>query len=161
MLNIEDLSNSKIYRTLKVLFVFSSLIVISYFLYNYYDESVIYLTNNEKTRITCQNGIVKEFYKNDLNIKPDEKEIDLIRKKEISLKVCNINVDLIYETPSEYTFLSHNNVFIASEGLMEQSHDYKFLVVRVLILIIISLLITEILRRSIYYITLGAIFPKV
>ena len=159
MKTIEELNKKIAYRLIKIIYFVVLLGILLKVGSIYYDQSIIYPYNETKTAITCLNN-----RDNRVNINKSSYGISgtltTEQKEKIAREICKIEPTAIYETQSEYSFLTHNNVFIASEGVMEEKFRIFYFVAICILLLVGGAILTEVLRRIVYYVFLGKFNPK-
>ncbi len=159
----EDLDKRSSYRLVKVIYfmvLFVSIIKVGSI---FYEKSIDYPYDLTKTAITCLVGP-------NINSNSDDR-IEIIKdrfnitgkltdqqKIQIANEICGIQATSFTETTTQYgdLFLTHNNFFIASEGVMEKVFKLPYFIVMCTVIILVGIIITEILKRILYYILLGS-----
>ncbi len=161
MKTLEDLSNKIWYRTLKVIYILAILGLLVWIGIRKYNDKIEYPFNYNKTRITCikSNDLRVDISKSAYNISGS---LTFQQKQKIANDICHYTGNDMYDVPKEdaETYLSYNNVFIASHGVMEEKLNVWAFVWGMLILIIAFGIATEVLRRMLYYILFGVFAPQ-
>lgn len=159
METIQELNKKVIYRLIKIIYFVALFAVILKVGSVVYDKSIIYPYNETKTAITCLND-------RDNRIDIDKGTygisgaLTMEQKEKIAREICKVEPTVISETQTEYSYLTHNNIFIASEGVMEEKFRIFYFAGICVLLLIGGAILTEILRRIVYYIFLGKFNPK-
>ncbi len=162
----EDLNKKIFYRLAKVVYFIVLFVVLFKVGTIFYEKSITYPYNHTKTAITCLVGpnqndnsdgridIKKERYNITGKLTDQQKE-------QIAKEICEIQATSFIETTTLFSdlFLTHNNFFIASEGVMEKGFKFQYFIGMCLALIIAGIILTEILKRIIYYVVLGTFKP--
>lgn len=164
MKTITELNNKILYRLVKIIYFLILLVVIIVTTKIIYERSLFYPYNETKTAITCINNKYERF---DINKSKYDISGNLTteQKHKIAKEVCGIESDTIMEfyDPSKESnslFLTDNNIFKASRGVMEEKIRILYFIGLLAIVLSSSVFITEILRRIIYYIFLGNFYPR-
>src|SRR3989344_5350847 len=153
METIEELNKKVVYRLIKIIYFIALLVVILKIGSIFYDKSIVYPYNETKTAITCLNN-----RDNRVDINKSTYGISGVltteQKEKIAREICEVEPTTIYEIQTEYSYLTHNNIFIASEGVMEEKFRIFYFAGICALLLIGGAILTEVLRRIVYYIFL-------
>lgn len=158
METIGELNKKIWYRLVKIIYFVVLLVLIVKIGSIIYDRSIIYPYNETKTAITCANNAEKRV-DIDKSIYGISGSLTVEQKEKIAKEICGVESTNFYETQTEYSFLTHNNIFIASEGVMEEKFRLFYFVGFCLLFVLGGAVLTEILRRIVYYIFLGKFNP--
>jgi hypothetical protein len=160
MKTVEDLNKKLFYRFAKVLYFMCLGIVLLFGIAGIYEANREFPTNHSKTRITCAGAESVDIEKSRFGITGT---LSNDQKKEIAREICGLDTSLMlfWEKESRFglTYLSNNNIFVASDGVMEEKIKVLGFVGYTLLLLIGMFVLTEILRRLAYYIFLGRLRP--
>jgi len=160
MKTISDLNNRIWYRLTKVCYFFILIGLLGFGISDFYESYTYYPLDYTQTRITCQEILPYSFdiKKSTYNIK---ETLTIKQKNTIAEELCGKkNVKITENSNGRRLLMSSNNVFSASEGVMVQKiHLLKFLWHLILVMLGLGIL-TELLRRTIYYIFLKSMNPK-
>ncbi len=167
MKTVEDLNKKVLYRLVKVIYFVVLLLILIKLGSIFFEKSTIYPYNHEKTAITCLVGPNKnDTLSERIDIKKDKYNItgNLTgqQKERIASEICNVPTQIMFETETTYgdLFLTHNNIFIASEGVMEEKFRFFYFAGICIALLIAGATVTEVIRRVVYYVFLGTLTPK-
>ncbi len=167
MKTVEDLNKKIVYRLAKVIYFTVLLLALIKLGSIFFEKSTIYPYNKQKTAITCLIGPNKnDTLSERINIRKDKYHItDNLtnqQKEQIASEICNVPTTIIFETQTAWSdsFLTHNNVFIASKGVMEEKFRFFYFVGICIAILITGAIMTEIIRRVVYYVFLGTLTPK-
>jgi hypothetical protein len=157
MQTITDLNKKVSYRLIKALYFFVLIGVLVFSIKYFYEDNIYYPMDYDQTRISCQNtkerfDIEKSRYNIGSSLSDEQKNT-------IAKEICGITGVQIIDKYDD-TFLSSNNVFVASKGVMIEKLNLLKFSGYLLAIIIGLMLLAEILRRTIYYIFLGSLKPK-
>lgn len=145
------------YRLITVLYFISLLTAVVIYAFKTYDTFLEYPLNTSKTRIWCKLDWYSEYF----DIKKDKYWIvgplTENQKKIIAEEICwKYNVSIIdykinYEKDS-FWLMANNNIFTASNSVMEVRLNYWRLAIAILIILWWWFVVTRILRKLLYYI---------
>lgn len=146
-----------LYRLIEALYFFVLIGVLIFSTKFFCEDSIYYPMDYDQTRISCNNN--GEYF----DIKKSQYSITATltneQKNTIASEICGVTNIQITEDDNK-TFLSSNNVFVASKGVTIEKLDILKFSGYLVGTILVLLAITEILRRTIYYIFLGSLKPK-
>lgn len=160
MNTLHELNQKIWYRVVKVLYIGSFIIFLLLSIGLIYENSSTYPYNEKKTRITCvQVKIAEEINKSSYGI---EDTLSTDQKRRIAADICGANpntADLEEKGGRLNTLLSDNEIFKASQGVMEDGIDVANFVFHTLIFAVVLSVLYEIARRVFYYIFFGTFRP--
>jgi hypothetical protein len=167
MKTIQDLNNKIWYRLIKTFYLFFMLAVFIIGSIVIYDDSYYYAFNSDKTLIYCsQSGAKFDVNKNDYDIGIFMTEE---QKTKIAQDLCQIkypfanalnNESIFSKYSLNDEFITWNQIFSATKGIEEKKFHFIKFPFKIIGFSLILVIISEILRRTFYYVVLGKINPK-
>lgn len=147
-MRLHELKAKAWYRLVKVAYFLIMALVTIFVVATVVNETQPYrLISSEKSYITCSNGSSFRLYEN--NILADEY---VVISESAAKKLCNKNSPGDNFVPLEKNF-AYYPVFI-------MAGSWWNVAMLTLLSLIVILLVSELIRRTFYYVTVGKFFPK-